>query len=55
MKLKIIKSSEKTLNVSDAPTEFSWQTMETDTPVENADTPSGKLKIKKLKIFSILI
>jgi len=48
---KIIKSSEKTRNVSVAHTESSWLTMEIVTPVVNADTLNGKLKIRKLKIF----
>lgn len=37
--------------MSVAHTEFSWQTMETVTPVVNADTLNGKLKIRKLNIF----
>jgi hypothetical protein len=48
-KLKIIKSSAKTLNVCVAPMVFSWQTTETDTLVVNAVTPSGKAK--KVKII----
>ena len=51
MRLKIIRSSEKTRNVSVAHTESSWLTMEIVTPVVNADTLNGKLKIRKLKIF----
>lgn len=52
-KLKIIKSSEKIQNVYDAHTESLWQTMGTDTPVENADTLNGKQKIGKINYFII--
>ena len=51
MRLKITKSSEKTRSASDVHMESSWQTMEIDMPVENADTQNGRVKIKNLKNF----
>lgn len=51
MRLKITKSSEKIQSASDVHMESSWQTMEIDMPVENADTQNGRVKIKNLKNF----
>ena len=54
MKLKITKSLGKIRNAFDVPMVYSWQIMGTVMHVENADTPSGKVKnpnIKNIVLF----